>query len=140
MNKGALYNLKTEFPISGDKLNADIGGLLKSIASGGFPPSLEDITGGLTDQIGLPDGLSELNIPGTDLNINLGEALKSGLDSIASGEGLSALSTILGDQVGSQLTDVLNDKTSIFESQISNALGNIPGVGDITGQLSGKLM
>ena len=36
-------------------------------------------------------------------------------------------------------TDVLNDKTAIFESQISNALGNIPGVGDITGQLSGKL-
>ena len=49
------------------------------------------------------------------------------------------LFTVLGDQVGSQLTDVLNDKTSIFESQISNALGNIPGVGDITGQLSGKL-
>ena len=139
LNKGALYNLKTEFPISGDKLNADVGGLLKSIASGGFPPSLENITGGLTDQIGLPDGLSELNIPGTDFNINLGEALKSGLDSIASGEGLSALSTVLGDQVGSQLTDVLNDKTSIFESQISNALGNVPGVGDITGQLSGKL-
>ena len=91
LNKGALYNLKTEFPISGDKLSANVGGLLKSIASGGFPPSLEDITGGLTDQIGLPDGLSELNIPGTDFNINLSEALKSGLESIASGEGLSAL-------------------------------------------------
>ena len=67
------------------------------------------------------------------------KVLKSGLESIASGEGLSAITTVLGEQVGSQLTDALNDKTAIFESQISDALGDIPGVGDITGQLSGKL-
>ena len=139
LNKGALYNLKTEFPISGDNLSIDVESLLKSVTSGNFPPSLESITGDLASQIQIPKELSEIKIPGTDFNINIDEALKSGLDSISSGSGLGAINSILGDQVGSQLTDAINEKTGIFESQISNALSNVPGVGDITGQLGTKL-
>lgn len=143
LNKGPLYNLKTEFPIAGDNFNVDIGSLLKSFSSGNFPPSIEGIVGDLTSQIELPKELSELKIPGTDFKINLNEAFKSGLDSISQGSGLdsglSAVSSILGDEVGSQLTSALNDKTSVFESQIVGALGNVPGIGDVSDQLTGKL-
>ena len=143
LNKGPLYNLKTEFPIAGDNFNVDVGSLLKSFSSGNFPPSIDGIVGDLTSQIEFPKELSELKIPGTDFNINLNEAFKSGLDSISRGggldSGLSAVSSILGDNVGSQLTSALNDKTSVFESQIVGALGNVPGLGDITDRLNGNL-
>lgn len=141
LNKGSLYDLKTDFPIGGDGGKLDIGSILKNVADGGFPPDLESLSGDLVDGL-IPDDLGELKIAG--VSVDLSDAAKSAAKGIISGEGVGGALQSIGTQVGTDLagnlTDGLNEKLGVFEEQISDAIGSdIPGLGDITGQLTSTL-
>jgi hypothetical protein len=140
LNKGSLYNLKTEFPITLGMGFLDIGNILKSLASGSF--SLESLAGDLLSSV-LPESLGSLAIPGTNITVDLNSALKSAAQGLISGQGvgnaLGALGGAIGNDLAGRFTDVINNKMDVFEGIISSSLGNIPGVGDLTGKLSSKI-
>lgn len=139
LNKGALYNLKTEFPINQGVGGFDISSILKSISSGSF--SIESLSGGLTSAI--PGSLGSLKIPGTDITVDLDAALKSAAAGLASGGGVGSALGALGGAIGTDLagrfTDVINSKMDVFEGIISSSLGSVPGVGDLTGKLTSSI-
>ena len=139
LNKGSLYNLKTEFPINQGAGGFDIGSILKSLSSGSF--SIDSLSGSLTSAI--PGSLGSLKIPGTDITVDIDSALKSAAAGLASGSGvgnaLQAFGASIGTDLAGRFTDVVNDKMDVFEGIISSSLSSVPGVGDLTGKLTSTI-
>jgi hypothetical protein len=155
MNKGPLYDLKSDFPIDlGGSF--DFGSFFSQALSGNL--NVESLTGSvtgalsgaLTSQVSsLTESLGSISIPGTGISIDPGASLGAAAQSLASGDisslssiGGGALSTLqsqLGGTITQQFDSLVGDKLGSITQSIETALGDIPLAGDVASSLGPSL-
>lgn len=156
MNKGPLYDLKTDFPIDlGGSIN--FGSLFSQALGGDL--SLESIKGAATGALSgaltgkvssLTESLGSISIPGTGIKIDPGSVLGAAADSLISGEGLGGLTEIgsgvlgtlqsqLGGTITQQFDSLIGESLGGLSASLETALGDIPLSGDVLSSLSGEI-